>query len=252
MIHRTKTSGFRLLLSVLGLLCLIGIVGCQDETETTGEKTAAVEPDRDVPEMDAFLDTFRNVFVAYADDDLATVRDSAAALAAAAEKLVAAELPEFHTDVSEEFKHCQASFAEAIDKFETAAAGTDDEALAVAVDNVRAEFLEMMTLLTPAIDELDHFHELLRPLWHEATPNQDYATIKASMPDLVGRMDSLMTAELPPKYGYMKAEFNARRDSLRIAVDDLAKACKDGTEAEIEEKMITMHEAYHDLVDCLE
>jgi len=241
-----------LALIALALFLLPLTFHCGGKAESENEPAPAAEPQRDVPEVDAFLDAFRPVMIANADGEMQAVRDSVPSLYAAGESLLDATLPAFHNDIKAAFDRQRQSLMAGLDTLKAAAQGESDELLSEAVDLVRQEFVKIITLLAPSIAEIDSFHEILQPLWHEATPNQDYDAIKAAIPELKLRAEAIVKSELPEKYKFLEEEFHKKRVALQDAVDELGRVCEANLDDQIEDKMYLMHEAYHDLVDCLE
>jgi hypothetical protein len=239
---------------LLLLVLLIPVITRSYDGENDGNpaQTAASDrPERNVAGMDDFLEALQPVLNAEMQGDFKTVSDSVPALSNAVVKLSRADLPPFHKDVAREFGDKRFELVMAVTELD-AARGSDRKTIAAALENVRRKFIELMNILSVRLDEIDRFHEILRPLWHEAVPNQDYETIKSAIPDLNKAMNALMQAKLPAKYSFLESDFIKKRDILKVSVDELAKTCKNGNNQDIEEKMINMHEAYHGLVECLE
>lgn len=252
-VERLRLITAVLLISLAGLVFLTFINGCQNDAKETGDMAIADEPQRDVEGMDEFLDALRTALHAKMDDDFATVRDSMPALKRAFEKLMGAELTSFHDDVKEEFEEKKQALAATMVQFESAAESDDDTKLGEALEDVRSDYVGLMIALSVQLEEIDDFHEVLRPLWHEAVPNQDYDAIKAAIPELKILTNAIMEAQLPMKYKFLEKDFNERRKALKVAIDNLAQACEADTSGlEIEDRMIDMHDAYHDLSECLE
>jgi len=220
--------------------------------EKEGQAEIAKGPERAVPEADQFLAAFRIIFQAKTNGDYKTVRDSVPTLTAASEKLMKATLPAFYDDVKTQFGEQRGKLAETVKAFEAAAKLDDTTKLAEQVENVRKEFMAVLNLLSLTVKEVDSFHEILMPLWHEAVPKQDYAAIKAAMPELIVRTETVIKAQLPEKYKFLQKDFDEKRQALKVSIDELAKVCAANQDDQIEDKMIDMHEAYHSLVECLQ
>jgi hypothetical protein len=238
------------LLLLTALLLFAGLlVGCEQEKT---EETSA-EPSREVPEMDAFVEAFKMIWTAANNNDYQTVRDSAGVLQAAGEKLTQATLPEFHQDLANEFATAQENLTGAMTAFNAAVEGDDDAVIDQAIDDMRIQVITMFTLLSPDIAEIEAFHEILAPLWHEALPNNEYDTIRESIPQLMQKADALTKVTLPEKYAFLQDEFLEKSNALVNSIEELAEVClEDSLESHIDDRMETMHDAYHDLVECLD
>jgi hypothetical protein len=242
----------RILTSLLSIVVLVSLVTVYADDTTRNQAADVAEPERDIPEVDQFMVSFRPVLQAKMGDDFGTVRDSVPVLAAKMNALMKAELPLFYSDVADQFDKSKRKLAESMKALEEASKSDIDSLLAEAVENVRTNFVEVLITLSAQIKEIDDFHEVLRPLWHEAVPNQDYEAIKAAIPDLKKLADALMKAELPKKYEFLQKEFDEMRLALKVSVDSLEVVCQGTDNEAIESRMIDMHEAYHALTECLE
>jgi hypothetical protein len=242
----------RALTSLVSVIILVSLVTAYADDTTRNQTVDIAEPEREVPEVDQFMASFRPVLQAKMDDDFQTVRDSVPVLVAKMKALMKAELPPFYSDVRDLFDKNRMKLAESMKALEEASKSDIDSLLAEGVENVRTNFVEVLITLSAQIKEIDDFHEVLRPLWHEAVPNQDYEAIKAAIPDLKKLADALVKAELPKKYEFLQKEFDEKRLALKVSVDSLEVVCRGTDNEAIESRMIDMHEAYHALTECLE
>ncbi|MCX6826463.1 MAG: hypothetical protein NTV06_04225 [candidate division Zixibacteria bacterium] len=96
----------------------------------------------------------------------------------------------------------------------------------------------------PAIES---FHLVLYPLWHDALTKSDYEAIKAAIPTLEIKMDSLMKATLPEWLKNKDSLFFERRLALKKGVDELSNVCTDNKETEIKAKLVLVHEQFRAL-----
>jgi len=51
--------------------------------------------------------------------------------------------------------------------------------------------------ISSTVKELNDFHEVIFPMWHEAYPAKDYNALKALVPEIKSPMESINSAELP-------------------------------------------------------
>ena len=93
------------------------------------------------------------------------------------------------------------------------------------------------------IPEVEKFHDLLAPIWHEQYPNKEWAKIRAQAEELVRRKDAIMKVRLRTK-----PESQAKVEDLRRkfgeSVDRLATTAKSGTDEELQKSVAAMHEAF--------
>ena len=100
--------------------------------------------------------------------------------------------------------------------------------------------------------ELDKFHQLLHPIWHENYPKNEWKEIRAKSEALVRRKNEVMKVEL---HKYVKAEDEKTAEELRTkfgtAVDRLAAAAKSGTDDELKKSVAEMHEAFEKFAEAV-
>lgn len=125
--------------------------------------------------------------------------------------------------------------------------GDDDQALLLATENLHTAYAQLAFVFAPRVKELEEFHLVLYPLWHQALPDKNFKAIRDSAPLLQEKMDALMRVELSQRFKKIEPQFLERRKALRASVDELAKACGKKDDKRIEEKLDKMHTAYMDL-----
>lgn len=100
------------------------------------------------------------------------------------------------------------------------------------------------------VAEVEKFHDLLAPIWHEQYPAKEWAKIRAQAGELVRRKDDVMRAELG-----VKAENEAKVGELRAkfgaSVDRLAGLAKQGPDEELQKAVAEMHEAFENFFDAI-
>jgi len=239
--------------AMICLLCGLALItGCQGDSAKKDQAAVAETPDRAIPQMELFLEVFKMAWHAQMEDDYQMVRDSAELLVAAGRNLAAAQLSAFYDDVRTEFDTKIETFNTAMAAFKEAAPSAADSVLTAALDEVRAAFVDVMVAVSVQIPEMDQFHDVLQPLWHEALPDEDYAAIKTAIPALKERADAIVNAQLPAKYGFLEEDFNAKRMALKTSIEELDEACATDSTGLIDDKMTAMHDAYHALTECLD
>jgi hypothetical protein len=100
------------------------------------------------------------------------------------------------------------------------------------------------------IAEVEKFHDLLAPIWHEQYPAKEWAKIRAQGGELVRRKDAVMKVRLRTK-----PETQAKAEELRQkfgeSVDRLAAVAKSGTDDELQKAVAEMHEAFENFFDAI-
>jgi hypothetical protein len=100
------------------------------------------------------------------------------------------------------------------------------------------------------VAEVEKFHDLLAPIWHEQYPAKEWAKIRAQGAELVKRKDAVMKAKLG-----VKDEAQAKAEELRAkfgtSVDRLAEVAKSGTDEELQKAVAEMHEAFENFFDAI-
>jgi hypothetical protein len=185
--------------------------------------------------------------MAYAEKDYQAIRDAVPAFKEKMELIQKAELPGFYREKKDDFVKKREALAKAVLDLEEKSKGTDNEALLKATENLHTSYEQLVRVFAPRVKELEGFHLVLYPLWHEALPNKDYKAIKASTPALQEKMDVLMKVELSDKSKQVAPKFTEKRKALKSSVDDLVKACSGKDNKKIEEKLDKMHTAYQKL-----
>lgn len=185
--------------------------------------------------------------MAYAEKDYQAIRDAVPAFKEKIELIQKTELPGFYREKKDNFEKKREALAKAVLGLEEKSKGTDNEALLKATENLHTAYEQLVRVFVPRVKELEGFHLVLYPLWHEALPNKDYKAIKASTPALQEKMDVLMKVELSDKSKEITPKFTEKRKALKASVDDLVKACNGKDSKKIEEKLDKMHTAYQEL-----
>lgn len=121
-------------------------------------------------------------------------------------------------------------------------AKADDAAMKTALDRVHAAYRNLNNAMTSLEDLLDAFHAVLHPLWHDAYPKKDAATIKEAIPKLKVRARLIVaTAD-----GGDKAKLPGAQKLLEsVATMEEAAAAKD--DLAILESLRITHDAYESL-----
>jgi len=224
-------------------------IGCKKESETPKQPASVAEMKK--PRVEGLKEFHEVLFPVWHDflpnGDYQSIRKSMPEFKRTLEILMKAPLPLFYQHVKDDYENKRQNLALAVGELDSVAQTGDDKQLETSVENMHGAFEQMVRVLAPRIKEMDEFHLVLYPLWHDAMPNKDYQAIKASIPSLESKIDALMKAELPEELKSIETRFTEKRESLRKAVEDLATVCRQNKDKEIIEKLTQMHESYRDL-----
>jgi len=224
-------------------------VGCKKEIQTKKEQTEVTEMKRPgVEGLKEFHEVLYPVWHEFLPNgDYESIRKAVPEFKKSMEALMKAELPLFYQHVKDEFEKKRENLSLSIEKLDSAAQTKDDKKLEGAVEDMHSAFEQMARVLAPRMKEMEEFHLVLYPLWHEAMPNKDYQTIKDAIPSLESKMDALMKAEIPEDFKDIETRIIEKREALGKAVEDLANACRKNKNQEIIDKLTQMHESYRAL-----
>jgi cytochrome c556 len=99
---------------------------------------------------------------------------------------------------------------------------------------------------------LSEFHELLVSLWHEALPNNDWKTIRETVPAIQEKTSLLMKTSPEKNICTERREnFDAKRKNLSEAVESLAVASRGEDTEKIKKSLDDVHTAYVQLASLL-
>ena len=102
--------------------------------------------------------------------------------------------------------------------------------------------------ITAEVVELDAVHEVMYPLWHDAFPNKDYATIGELIPQFEPLMANLEAAELPGILRHKATVWEEGMIRLVAVYDDLKMAVSEGDASGMLAHTEGFHSAYEALV----
>lgn len=224
-------------------------VGCRKEIQTKKEQTEVAEMKR--PGVEGLKEFHEVLFPVWHEflpnGDYESIRKAVPEFNKSIEIVKKAELPLFYQHVKDEYEKKRENLASSIEKLDAVAQTKDDKKLEEAVEIVHTAFEQMARVLAPRMKEMEEFHLVLYPLWHEAMPNKDYQAIKSAIPSLESKMDALMKAEIPEDFKDIETPIIEKREALGKAVEDLANVCRQNKDEEIIDKLTQMHESYRAL-----
>jgi hypothetical protein len=101
-----------------------------------------------------------------------------------------------------------------------------------------------------SIEEVNRFHELLHPIWHEQYPAKEWAKIRSQADELQSRKEAVMKVRLRVKAGN-RAAVEEKRQKFGASVDAAVKAAKSGSDDELGKAVAEMHERFEQFAESL-
>jgi len=101
------------------------------------------------------------------------------------------------------------------------------------------------------IVELDHFHEIMYPMWHNAYPAKDYEALKSFLPEVITKAEKIYAVKLSGVVQDKQAEWDKNVDIFRKTVDQYSAAVKEGNNDNLLKAVEDMHTRYEGLVRTL-
>ncbi len=248
---------FGVLLTVFFVFVLSSSVffaGCKKEIQTKKEQGPITEMKRPgVEGLREFHEVLYPVWHEFLPNgDYESIRKAVPEFKKSIEIVKKAELSLYYQHVKDDFEKKRVDLALSIEKLDSVAQTKDDKKLEEAVENMHTAFEQMARVLAPRMREMEQFHLVLYPLWHEAMPNKDYQAIKSAIPSLESKMDALMKAEIPEDFKDIETPIIEKREALGKAVEDLANVCRKNKDEQIINKLTQMHESYRALDEVFE
>lgn len=180
----------------------------------------AGETKSEVPELTAFHEIIYPIWhTAYPEKDYAALRKYVTDVNKLAAPIFTAKLPGILREKEAKWKEGVAVFKNAVDDYNTAAAGTDDQALLIAAEALHAKYEALVRTLAPVLKEMDVFHQALYVVFHTYLPDKAYDKIRGAAADLVTKAEAITKATLPKR-------LDAKSDAFQKAAAELLAAAK--------------------------
>ncbi len=200
------------LYSLIGLVCGLGLLALAQE------QTA--ETKSEVPELTAFHDVIYPIWhTAFPDKDYKALRGFVPQINELAAKVYSAKLPGILRDKEAKWKDGVAQLRKAVDDYNAAAAGTDDQALLNAAEALHSKYESLVRTLRPVLKEVDVFHQALYVVYHKYLPDKAFDKIRGAGADLVAKAEAVTKATLP-------ARLEAKSGAFKTAAAELLEAAK--------------------------
>jgi hypothetical protein len=101
------------------------------------------------------------------------------------------------------------------------------------------------------LQAMDEYHRVLRPLMHQALPNQDSAAFKANAAALLECAEKVAAADIPEKFAAQKAQIDSVADDMLAKTRLFYDAAQGGADEEMLNQFTAAHEDYEALADIV-
>ena len=103
-----------------------------------------------------------------------------------------------------------------------------------------------------SVKEYNSFHDVLRPLQHEALPSKDFGRIRLNAGELVKRGKALVKADVPAGVTKEKAEeFRKELKKFNSALKKFNRDAKAGADGDLEASFTAVHDSFEMLAGLL-
>jgi hypothetical protein len=201
------------------LICLLGLSLFAKAQDTLKETKS------EVPELTAFHEIIYPIWhTAYPEKDYAALRKYVADINKLAAPIYNAKLPGILRDKEAKWKEGVGLFKKAVDEYNAAASGKDDQALLKAAEALHSKYEALVRTINPILKEVDEFHQVLYVVNHQYAPNKEYDKIREAAPELVTKADAITKVALPKRLEAKTEAFQKAAAELLAAVKELEAA----------------------------
>lgn len=210
---------------------------CEDETNTN------------IPALIEFHEIIYPIWhTAYPSKDIEALKSYVEEVNQKAEKIYNVKLPGILHEKESKWEKGVEEFKEAVNKYNEAAQGSDEQALLDAAELLHAKYENLVRIIRPIVKELDEFHKVLYVIYHKYLPGQKWEEIRNECDKLKGRAQAVIDAKLPKRLESKTDEYKKLAEELFKSVNKLCEA----SDEEIEEAVEEMHSKYESLQDLFE
>ncbi len=101
------------------------------------------------------------------------------------------------------------------------------------------------------VELMDEYHRVLRPLMHQALPDEDVATLKENASALLKGAEKIAAVEIPSKFEAKKDELSNIINGLLSKTKAFYETCQTGSDEEIMDTFRSAHDDYEALADIV-
>lgn len=98
---------------------------------------------------------------------------------------------------------------------------------------------------------MDEYHRVLRPLMHQALPEQDVAAFKERASELLKCAEKLVGVPIPAQFVERKATIDSLAQEILAKTKTFHEICQTGTADEIFDAFMVAHDDYEALADIV-
>lgn len=220
-----------------GPLCSISLYPLQTE-----------ETESRVEELMEFHEIIYPIWhTAYPDKDYAALREYVPEVNRLAKNVFAAKLPGILRDKKAKWDEGLEQLKKAVEDYNKAAEGDNDQALLDAAEVLHARFEMMVRIIRPVLKEIDEFHKVLYVVYHKYLPDREFVKIKAVADDFIQKAEAITKAALPDRLEGKTEEFSAAANDLLAASVKLKDMCLQENSDAVEKAVEFLHTKYQDL-----
>jgi hypothetical protein len=206
------------------------------------------ETESRVEELSEFHEIIYPIWhTAYPEKDYAALREYVPEVNRLAKNLFGAKLPGILRDKQGKWDEGIKQMKKAVEDYNNAAAGEDDQALLDAAEALHAKFEMMVRLIRPVLKEIDDFHKVLYVVYHKYLPNKEYVNIRSVCDDMILKAEAITKATLPKRLEGKTEEFTAASKDLLAASKNLKATCLTENSDLIENAVESLHTKYQAL-----
>ncbi len=232
-------------ISILLALAAVGILA--------QEKAAVQETSSSVPELEAFHEIIYPIWhTAYPEKDIAALKSFVPQINGLAAKIYAAKLPGILRDKQAAWTAGVDKLRQAVDAYNTAAKGTDDQALLNAAEALHMRYEMLVRAIRPVLPEMDAFHKELYVVYHRYLPDKKWDDVRKAAPAMKALADAVAKAQLPKRLEAKAGIFTVAAAGLVEAAAGLEGLAKSGDAAALEQAVLKVHAKYQALEKVFE
>lgn len=153
-----------------------------------------------VKELSEFHEIIYSIWhTAYPEKNYAALREYILEVNRLAKNVFKTKLPGILRDKKAKWDEGLEHLKKAVEDYNKAAAGEDDQALLDAAEALHAKDEMMVRLIRPVLKEIDEFHKVLYVVYHKYLPNKEFDKIKSVSDDFILKAEVITKATLPKR-----------------------------------------------------
>ncbi|UCE41231.1 MAG: hypothetical protein JSV17_17660 [Candidatus Aminicenantes bacterium] len=210
--------------------------------------TQTGETESRVDELSEFHEIIYPIWhTAYPEKDYAALREYVPEVNRLAKNLFDAKLPGILRDKKAKWDQGMEQLKKAVEDYNKAAVGEDNQALLDAAETLHAKFEMMVRIIRPVLKEIDEFHKVLYVVYHKYLPDKKIDKIKDVTDDFILKAEAITKATLPKRLEGKTEEFLAAAKDLLAASKKLKETCDTENIEAIEKAVESLHTKYQNL-----